>query len=68
MSAIVEYSDLHHRLPVIQLWKTVFNDTQPHNRPGLSIDKKLAVADQLFFVALVNSAVAGTIQIGRAHV
>ncbi|KTB78347.1 GNAT family acetyltransferase [Pseudomonas syringae] len=64
MSAIVEYSDLHHRLSVIQLWKTVFNDSQPHNRPDLSIDKKLAVEDRLFFVSMVNDAVAGTILAG----
>lgn len=40
MNCIVEYSDPHHRLAVIQLWKTVFNDEKPHNRPDLSIDKK----------------------------
>ncbi|RMO82439.1 putative acetyltransferase [Pseudomonas syringae pv. philadelphi] len=64
MNAIVEYSDPQRRLAVIQLWKKVFNDDQPHNRPDLSIDKKRAVEDRLFFVALLNGAVAGTILAG----
>ncbi|KPC28277.1 putative acetyltransferase [Pseudomonas syringae pv. cilantro] len=64
MNAIVEYSDPQHRLAVIQLWRTVFNDDQPHNRPDLSIDKKRAVEDRLFFVALLNGAVVGTILAG----
>ncbi|KPB69632.1 GNAT family acetyltransferase [Pseudomonas cannabina] len=64
MNAIVEYSDPQHRLAVIQLWRTVFNDDQPHNRPDLSIDKKRAVEDRLFFVALLNGAVIGTILAG----
>ncbi|KWS19186.1 GNAT family acetyltransferase [Pseudomonas syringae] len=64
MNCIVEYSDPHHRLAVIQLWKTVFNDDMPHNRPDLSIDKKLAVDDHLFFVALADDQVVGTLLAG----
>ncbi|PBQ21985.1 GNAT family acetyltransferase [Pseudomonas congelans] len=64
MNCIVEYSDPHHRLAVIQLWKTVFNDDMPHNRPDLSIDKKLAVDDHLFFVALTDDEVVGTLLAG----
>ncbi|QQQ48910.1 GNAT family acetyltransferase [Pseudomonas syringae] len=64
MNCIVEYSDPHHRLAVIQLWKSVFNDDMPHNRPDLSIDKKLAVDDHLFFVALVDDEVVGTLLAG----
>ncbi|MCL6307869.1 GNAT family acetyltransferase [Pseudomonas syringae] len=64
MNCIVEYSDPHHRLAVIQLWKTVFNDDMPHNRPDLSIDKKLAVDDRLFFVALADDELVGTILAG----
>ncbi|MDF5833167.1 GNAT family acetyltransferase [Pseudomonas syringae] len=64
MNCIVEYSDPHHRLAVIQLWKTVFNDDMPHNRPDLSIDKKRAVDDRLFFVALADDEVAGTLLAG----
>ena len=64
MNCIVEYSDPHHRLAVIQLWKTVFNDDMPHNRPDLSIDKKRAVDDDLFFVALADDQVVGTLLAG----
>ncbi|WP_440830894.1 GNAT family acetyltransferase [Pseudomonas fragariae (ex Marin et al. 2024)] len=64
MNCIVEYSDPHHRLAVIQLWKTVLNDDMPHNRPDLSIDKKLAVDDHLFFVALADDQVVGTLLAG----
>lgn len=64
MNCIVEYSDPHHRLAVIQLWKTVFNDDMPHNRPDLSIDKKLAVDDRLFFVALADDELVSTILAG----
>ncbi|MCD5992839.1 GNAT family acetyltransferase [Pseudomonas sp. CDFA 602] len=64
MNTIVEYSDAQHRQAVIQLWKTVFNDTLPHQRPSLSIDKKLAVADRLFFIAVKAGDVAGTIIAG----
>ncbi len=64
MNCIVEYSDPHHRLAVIQLWKTVFNDDMPHNRPDLSIDKKLAVDDHLFLVALADAEVVGTLLAG----
>jgi ribosomal protein S18 acetylase RimI-like enzyme len=64
MNCIIEYSDPHHRLAVIQLWKTVFNDEKPHNRPDLSIDKKRAVDDHLFFVALADDEVVGTLLAG----
>ncbi|RMV80204.1 Acetyltransferase [Pseudomonas caricapapayae] len=64
MNCIVEYSDSLHRLAVIELWETVFNDDQPHNRPDLSINKKLAVEDRLFFVAVADGRVAGTLLAG----
>ncbi|WP_073165200.1 GNAT family acetyltransferase [Pseudomonas asturiensis] len=64
MNAVIHYSDQHHRSAVVALWKTVFNDSAPHNRPDLSIDMKLAVADQLFFVAIADGHVAGTVLAG----
>ncbi|OUM08226.1 GNAT family acetyltransferase [Pseudomonas syringae] len=64
MPLIIEYSDPHHRLEVIQLWKTVFNDDAPQNRPDLSIDKKRAVNDRLFFVAIMGNKVVGTLLAG----
>jgi ribosomal protein S18 acetylase RimI-like enzyme len=60
MDAIVNYSNEHHRRSVIELWETVFGYETAHNTPSLAIDKKLAVSDGLFFVALVGDAVIGT--------
>lgn len=64
MSSIVEYSNEQHRLAVIKLWENVFQYDTPHNRPELSIDKKLAVADHLFFVAVAGADVIGTLIAG----
>jgi ribosomal protein S18 acetylase RimI-like enzyme len=64
MHTITPYSDTSHRQQVIQLWQTVFGYEDAHNAPELAIDKKLAVADGLFFVALVDGTVAGTVMAG----
>lgn len=64
MKAIIEYSDRSHRQQVIALWRTVFRYDAPHNMPELSIDKKLAARDGLFFVAHVNDQVVGSILAG----
>jgi len=60
MHLIDTYRDDTHRQQVIALWNDVFGRSTGHNDPGLSIDKKLAVADGLFFVALVDGRVVGT--------
>lgn len=54
------FDDHMHRQPVIALWREVFGYETAHNTPALAIDKKLAVADGLFFVALRGGAVVGT--------
>lgn len=64
MHSIIEYSDGQHRQQVVELWKKVFGYDAPHNAPELCIEKKLAVRDQLFFVALVDGNVAGTVLAG----
>lgn len=64
MHTITPYSDTSHRQQVIELWQTVFGYEDAHNAPELTIDNKLAVADGLFFVALVNEVVAGTVMAG----
>ena len=64
MHAITSYSDSAHRSQVLELWETVFAYEEAHNRPGLAIDKKLAVNDQLFFVAIVEDEVIGTLLAG----
>jgi ribosomal protein S18 acetylase RimI-like enzyme len=64
MLTISEYSDAKLRDQVIELWLSVFGYRTPHNAPGLSIDKKLAVHDGLFFVALADESVVGTVLAG----
>lgn len=64
LHTLVPYADASHRQQVVQLWQTVFGYEEAHNAPGLVIDKKLAVADGLFFVALVHGQVAGTVMAG----
>ena len=61
---IVPFSNTAHRAKVITLWETVFGYEAAHNRPTLVIDKKLAVDDGLFFVALSGQEVVGTVMAG----
>jgi ribosomal protein S18 acetylase RimI-like enzyme len=53
-----------HRSQVVALWETVFGYEAAHNNPSLVIDKKVAVGDGLFFVAVSDNAVVGTIMAG----
>ena len=64
MQSITSYSNQTHRQQVIQLWETVFGYETAHNTPALAIDKKLEARDGLFFVALVEGTVVGTILAG----
>jgi ribosomal protein S18 acetylase RimI-like enzyme len=64
MNAIADYSNEHHRRCVLELWETVFGYETAHNTPSLAIDKKLATADGLFFVALSGNEVVGTVLAG----
>jgi Acetyltransferases len=61
---IMNYNDRSHRNQVVALWKTVFAYETAHNRPSLVIDKKLAVSDELFFVAVLDNKVIGTVMAG----
>src|SRR5215472_8033512 len=61
---ISPYSDRAHRGQVVALWEAVFNYDAPHNKPTVSIDKKLQANDGLFFVALDGTSVVGTIMAG----
>ena len=49
---------------VIALWEAVLPDSAPHNDPATTIRKKLAVERELFFVAVLNAAVVGTVMGG----
>ncbi|WP_082551365.1 GNAT family acetyltransferase [Pseudorhodoferax sp. Leaf265] len=60
MHSIVPYEDRVHRQAVVDLWAVAFGSGIGHNEPRLSIDKKLAVNDGLFFVATVGGRVVGT--------
>jgi ribosomal protein S18 acetylase RimI-like enzyme len=61
---IAEYNDVRDRGQVVRLWNGIFGYDAPHNEPGLVIDKKLAVCDGLFFVALSKDEVIGTVMAG----
>ncbi|WP_353566870.1 GNAT family acetyltransferase [Haloferula sargassicola] len=53
-----------HRGEVIALWRQVFGYEDAHHEPNLAIDRKLALDDGLFFVALCDGAVVGSIMAG----
>ena len=61
---LTPFVDAVHRGQVVALWETVFRYEAAHNKPSLIIDKKLEVNDQLFFVAVADGAVVGTIMAG----
>jgi ribosomal protein S18 acetylase RimI-like enzyme len=61
---ITPFSDADHRGKVIALWEAVFGYAAAHNKPALVIDKKVAVEDGLFFVALSGEEVVGTAMAG----
>ena len=46
---------------VVALWNEVLPDDAPHNQPATTIRKKLAVERDLFFVAVAEGAVVGTV-------
>src|SRR5581483_2619320 len=62
--AIKPFVNAAHRSQVAALWETDFGYEAAHNNPGLVIDKKLQVDDQLFFVAVADDAVVGTSRAG----
>jgi len=62
--AITPYIDALHRSQVVALWKAVFGYEAAHNSPGVAIDKKIEIHDQLFFVAVADATVVGTIMAG----
>jgi ribosomal protein S18 acetylase RimI-like enzyme len=64
VATIAVFDNSRHRDPVVRLLEQVFGYEAAHNSPALVIDKKLAVADGLFLVALVEGVVVGTIMAG----
>jgi ribosomal protein S18 acetylase RimI-like enzyme len=61
---IATYNNEVHRDQVVQLWRSIFGYDTPHNAPALAIDRKLAIDDGLFFVAVNDNAVLGTVVVG----
>lgn len=61
---IMPFDNDPHKSPVIALWEQVFGYDASHNAPSLVIDKKLAAKDDLFFVAVQNDELVGTIMAG----
>ena len=65
---IVPFDNIIHRSQVMAVWRMSFGYETAHNEPGLVIDKKLVMQDDLFFVAVVASDVAsevvGTVMAG----
>jgi ribosomal protein S18 acetylase RimI-like enzyme len=61
---ILPFSNAAHREQVIALWDTVFGYEAAHNRPALVIEKKVAIDDGLFFVAIKGDVVVGTVMAG----
>lgn len=49
---------------VVALWNSVFGYATAHNEPALAIEKKIAMDDGLFFVALSGDSVVGTVMAG----
>ncbi len=64
MHVVTSYADKAHRLQVVDLWATVFGYETAHNAPLVAIDRKLEADDDLFFVALADGEVVGTILAG----
>lgn len=63
-TTITSYSDTAHRSQVIALWDSVFGYQSAHNKPAITIDKKLAQKDGLFFIVVANGCVVGTVMAG----
>ena len=64
MPTIHQYEDATDRIQVVELWRNVFGYETAHNEPNLAISKKIATNDGLFFVAVENTDIAGTIMAG----
>jgi len=64
MHEIRHYDDTSDRLQVVQLWQLIFGYDTAHNEPNLSISKKIAFNDGLFFVAAEDTQIVGTVMAG----
>ncbi len=61
---IKTFNNREYRNQVIEICTSIFGYEDPRNNPSLVIDKKVAINDNLFFIALENDKVIGTIMAG----
>jgi ribosomal protein S18 acetylase RimI-like enzyme len=65
---IIRVFDVRDREAVIALWRDVFPEyadaSRPQRSPELSIDNKLRMQPELFFVGVVDGVVVGTVMAG----
>jgi GNAT superfamily N-acetyltransferase len=61
---IIPFDNNKHRDQVVVLWNQVFSYEATHNAPEIVIDKKIEFGDGLFFVAVNNDVVIGTVLAG----
>ncbi len=64
MLTIRPYDDTTDRAQVMDLWRTVFGYEAAHNSPALTIAKKIAMQDGLFFVATQGANPIATVMAG----
>ena len=61
---IIGFDKAKHHDQVSVLWRRIFGYKDTRNDPGFAIEKKLAVGDGLFWVAVCKGTVVGTIMAG----
>ena len=61
---IVTFDNQQHREQVVSLWREVFGYESVHNSPEVTIEKKNIAGDGLFFVAITEKLVIGTVMAG----
>ena len=61
---IIEFDNTTHRDRVVSLWNSVFGYTAAHNDPDTVVAQKVDFNDGLFFVAVDDRDVIGTVMAG----
>ncbi len=61
---IIPFEKNIHKEPVVELWEKVFGYETDHNAPELVIEKKIQFENDLFFVAIEQGNIVGTVMSG----
>jgi ribosomal protein S18 acetylase RimI-like enzyme len=64
MSARIRRFKASDKATVIELWTSVFHSSYNHNDPEINIDMKIRHNDGLFFVAVDDQDIVGTVLVG----